>query len=54
VGFDVVELSADEGDRNSPFAVAKLLYKMLGYKLAAAVAKGSLRWPKAPAGTLFR
>ena len=54
VGFDVVELSADEGDRNSPFAVAKLLYKMLGYKLAATVAQGSLQWPEAPAGTLFR
>ena len=54
VGFDFVELCADEGDRNSSFAVAKLLYKMLGYKLAAAVAQGSLRWPEAPAGTLFR
>lgn len=31
VGFDVVELSADPHDRNSPFAVAKLLYKMIGF-----------------------
>jgi agmatinase len=31
VGFDVVELSYDESDRNSPFAVAKLIYKMLGF-----------------------
>ena len=54
VGFDVVELSADEGDRNSPFAVAKLLYKMLGYKLAATVAQGALQWPEAPAGRLFQ
>lgn len=29
VGFDVVELSA--GDRNSEFAVAKLIYKMIGF-----------------------
>lgn len=31
VGFDVVELSYQEYDRNSPFAVAKLIYKMLGF-----------------------
>jgi arginase family enzyme len=40
VGFDVVELSSDESDRNSPFAVAKLIYKMLGFKLASSVAQG--------------
>ena len=33
VGFDVVELAFDETDRNSPFAVAKLIYRMLGLKL---------------------
>lgn len=32
LGFDVVELSYQEQDRNSPFAVAKLIYKMLGFK----------------------
>ncbi len=32
IGFDVVELSYQEHDRNSPFAVAKLIYKMLGLK----------------------
>lgn len=31
VGFDVVELSYQEHDRNSAFAVAKLMYKMLGF-----------------------
>jgi agmatinase len=31
IGFDVVELSYQEHDRNSPFAVAKLIYKMLGF-----------------------
>lgn len=32
VGFDVVELAYNENDRNSPFAVAKLIYKMIGFK----------------------
>jgi agmatinase len=32
VGFDVVELSHDKSDPNSAFAVAKLIYKMIGYK----------------------
>lgn len=53
VGFDVVELSCDESDRNSPFAVAKLIYKMLGFKLASSVAQGLIRWPDKPAGSLF-
>lgn len=30
VGFDVVELSASPFDRNSPHAVAKLIYRMIG------------------------
>ncbi len=34
VGFDVVELSCRPGDLNSPFAVAKLIYKMIGFKFA--------------------
>jgi agmatinase len=54
VGFDVVELSPDESDRNSPFAVAKLIYKMLGFKLASLVARGLIEWPDKPAGSLFR
>lgn len=32
VGFDIVELSYSPDDNNSPFAVAKLIYKMLGFK----------------------
>lgn len=32
IGFDLVELSYSPHDNNSPFAVAKLLYKMLGFK----------------------
>lgn len=31
-GFDVVELIGDDDDRNSAFAIAKLIYKMIGMK----------------------
>ena len=48
VGFDVVELSYDRHDRNSPFAVAKLIYKMLGFKLDARVRQKGLEWPAKP------
>lgn len=54
IGFDVVELSADPGDRNSAFAAAKLIYKMLGFKLAAEVRRGRLNWPNKPRGNLFQ
>ncbi len=40
VGFDVVELSHSETDKNSAFAVAKLIYKMLGFKIAAGESRG--------------
>ncbi len=53
VGFDVVELSCNSHDRNSAFAVAKIIYKMLGYKLDAEVRKGSMKWPDKPCGNLF-
>ena len=53
VGFDVVELAADEGDRNSAFAAAKLVYRMLGFKLAAEVARSLIDWPREPRGPLF-
>jgi len=53
VGIDVVELCGDPKDRNSAFAVAKLIYKMLGFKLAADVRRGTLNWPATPRGTLF-
>ncbi len=32
IGFDVVELSHDKNDPNSAFAVAKQIYKMIGFK----------------------
>jgi agmatinase len=53
VGFDVVELSNDPNDRNSAFAVAKLIYKMLGYKLMVAVDRSKQKWPERPQGRLF-
>lgn len=34
VGFDVVELAHRPTDPNSPFAVAKLIYKMIGFRFA--------------------
>jgi agmatinase len=52
-GFDVVELSSDPTDRNSPFAVAKLIYKMLGFKLASSVGQELSKWPDKPSGSLF-
>ena len=36
VGFDVVELACGLNDRNSAFAVSKLIYKMIGYYVATA------------------
>lgn len=53
VGFDVVELSQDPPDRNSAFAVAKLVYKMLGFKLASLVARGRTPWPESPCGPIL-
>jgi agmatinase len=53
VGIDVVELCGDPSDRNSAFAVAKLIYKMLGFKFAAEVSRSGLSWPDKPRGKLF-
>jgi agmatinase len=53
IGFDIVELSANSNDRNSAFAVAKLIYKMLGFKLEASVRQKILEWPVRPRGSLF-
>lgn len=52
-GFDVVELAKDPRDVNSAFAVAKLIYKMLGFKLAAAVERGVTDWPDHPKGNVL-
>jgi agmatinase len=53
IGFDVVELSHEENDRNSPFAVAKVIYKMLGFKLASYVSKNLPEWPEKSIGRIF-
>jgi agmatinase len=53
VGFDIVELSGDSNDRNSAFAAAKLIYKMLGFKLESAVQQKTMEWPDRPRGSLF-
>jgi agmatinase len=52
-GFDVVELAYQAGDRNSPFAVAKLIYKMLGFKLESHIRREKRDWPQAPAGPIL-
>ena len=53
IGFDLVELSAQPGDINSPFAAAKLIYKMLGFKLASEVNNGRIQLPETPTGKIF-
>jgi agmatinase len=52
-GFDVVELAKDPRDTGSAFAVAKLIYKMLGFRLSAAVGQGVTDWPDHPEGNVF-
>ncbi len=53
VGFDLVELSQDPPDRNAAFAVAKMAYRMLGYKLASVVEQGRIPWPEGPGGPVL-
>jgi hypothetical protein len=48
-----VELSYEENDRNSPFAAAKLIYKMLGFKLASKIGNELNEWPNLPIGPIF-
>lgn len=54
VGFDVVELAYSEGDRTSPFAVAKLIYRLIGLKLAQTLEQRGLAYPEKPAGPMLR
>ena len=54
IAFDVVELAQDPPDRNGAFAVAKLLYKMLGLKLSSHVLRGRTDWPTVPKGPILR
>ena len=54
IGFDVVELSAAPWDRYSPFAAAKLIYKMIGFKLSSEVHQKGCVWPEKPNGSIFK
>jgi agmatinase len=53
IGFDLVELAANPNDVNSPFAATKLIYKMLGFKLASEVKCGRIQYPNKPTGKIF-
>jgi agmatinase len=53
VGFDIVELAIAKSDRNSAFSAARLVYKMLGYRLAKEVDAGRMAWPQKPQGLIF-
>ncbi|MFH1102146.1 MAG: agmatinase [Pseudomonadota bacterium] len=52
IGFDVVELSYAPWDRNSPIAAARLIYKMLGFKLACIIGPHG-NWPLVPKGPIL-
>jgi agmatinase len=52
VGADLVELSHDERDRNSPYAAARLLYKMFGFQFHASLRRLNRLWPEKPDGPL--
>jgi agmatinase len=54
VAIDVVELIGKESDPNSAFAVAKLIHKMLAFKLMSKTRTGRLTRPAAPRGPLFQ
>lgn len=53
VGFDVVELSARKDDPNSAFAAARLIYKLIGFKVWKSVYTKQMEWPQKPAGNIF-
>ncbi|MBD3383373.1 agmatinase [candidate division KSB1 bacterium] len=49
VGFDLVELACHPDDWVSPFAVARLLYKIIGLKINSLINRKQLiAWPKKP------
>ena len=50
VGLDLVELSPREGEINSSFAVAKLLYRMIGMKALSTLRQRHLPWPLTATG----
>jgi len=52
VGADLVELSHSVQDRNSPYAAARLLYKMFGFQFNASLRRLNRLWPEKPNGPL--
>jgi agmatinase len=48
VACDVVELSPEPGEKNSPFAAAKLIYKFMAFKIKAYCHQFSLPLPQHP------
>ena len=53
IGFDVVELSANKNDPNSAFAAARLIYKLIGFRVWKSVYTKTMDWPDNPAGNIF-
>jgi len=53
VACDLVELAPRPHDAASPFTVARLLQRMLGYRLAGWCRATGNAWPERPAGRLF-
>jgi arginase family enzyme len=48
VACDVVELSPEPGEKNSPFAAAKLIYKLMAFKIKAHCDQFGLPLPQYP------
>ncbi len=48
VACDVVELSPESGEKNSPFAAAKLIYKLMAFKIKAYCCQFGLPLPQYP------
>jgi len=48
VACDIVELSPEPGEKNSPFAVAKLIYKLMAFKIEVFCQKLGLPLPMQP------
>lgn len=53
VGFDVVEVAYSPHDRISAFSAARLIYKMIGFKLAAEMSRGHCLLPMEPKGKIW-
>ena len=53
-GCDIVELAANPADANSPFAAAKLLYKMITLKIMSSIKRNNTGVPLAPCGPILQ